>query len=116
VAITTERKKTMHGTVIAVYKPKPDGEEGLRALLRDHVSKLREWGLATDFPSTILKSSEGAYLEIFEWVSEEAVKTAHSHPGVQEMWEKFNEVCEYLPLASLEQSFQIFQGFERVEL
>jgi hypothetical protein len=105
----------MANTAIAIYRPRAGREDGLRALLRTHVDQLRALGLATDAPTLLLRSPrDGTYLEIFDWVSEEAVEAAHTHPGVQPIWAAFEEVCEFLRPCDLAEAEAIFPHFERV--
>lgn len=46
--------------VIAVvcYRPKPGQEEALQQLLQNHVPTLRQQGLITDYPATLMTSQE----------------------------------------------------------
>ena len=102
--------------VICSYMPKPGGEAKLIELLKEHQPTLRAEGLITDRPATFLKSSEGALLEIFEWVSEEASRGAHSNPKVGPIWGAMAEVASFVPLASLEQTQTPFAHFEPIAL
>lgn len=105
----------MANTAIAIYRPKPGREADLRALLKTHVDQLRALGLATDAPTLTLRSpKDGTYLEIFDWVSPEAVEAAHTHPGVQPIWDAFGEVCDFGRPCDLAEAEAIFPHFERV--
>ena len=107
----------MAHTVIAVYRPKPDCADALLALIRTHVPGLRDLGLASDAPVTLLRSlNDGTFLEIFDWVDAAAVETAHTHPVVQELWERFGELAEFATLSSLAEAESLFPHFERVDL
>jgi len=102
--------------VICSYMPKPGGEAKLIELLKKHGPTLRAEGLITDRPSTFLKSAEGAYLEVFEWESEEASRGAHANPRVGPIWGAMAEVASFVPLASLEQTQTPFAHFEPIDL
>lgn len=75
--------------VIVAFKPKPGQEEALLAEIRQHVPTLRAEGLATGRPAYVMRAGDGTLVEVFEWVSEEAIQQAHQ-PGcgsdVGEVW------------------------------
>ncbi len=104
-------------TVIALYKPKPGREEALLKLVRTHVPRLRELGLATQMEPVLLRSTkDGTLLEIFDWVDKAAVEAAHSNPEVGAMWTLFGNLCDFTSLGDLEESKVPFPHFERVPL
>ena len=100
--------------VIAVYKPKPGQEAGLLEAVEKHVRVLRDQGLVTDRQPYVMRSSDGTILEVFEWRSVEAIRDAHANPAVQALWAEFEQVCEYVPLASIPESQRMFAEFEPV--
>ncbi len=102
--------------VVVVYRPKEGQTQGLLACIRDHLPVLRAEGLATDRPPLVLRAASGAFVEIFEWRSDEAIAQAHQNPAVLALWERFRACCEYIPLASLPEAQQPFSPFERVSL
>lgn len=102
--------------VIAGYRALPDKEEDLVTLLREHVPILRSEGLATDRPVTLLRSREdGTYLEIFEWVSPEAIAAAHTNPRILAMWDRFAAACEYVSLAGMKEAAGLFPSFDAID-
>ena len=80
---------------IACYKPKPSCEEALLQLVRNHLPPLRAEGLVTQRASIVMRASDGTIVEIFEWVSQEAIASAHNNPVVLGLWKKFEAVCSY---------------------
>ena len=72
--------------VIAAYRPKPGKAERLKELMHTHVSRLRDEGLATDRRSIVMEAVDGTIIEVFEWVSKEAIAAAHENPAVLAMW------------------------------
>lgn len=106
----------MAHTVIAVYRPHEGKGDALVELVKTHLPILREEGLATDRPSVVLRASDGTLLEIFDWVSGEAIETAQTNEAVQAMWEKFAAVCDFATLDSLPEAEKVFAHFERIEL
>jgi hypothetical protein len=105
----------MPDIVIAAYRPKPGRDEALRALLKDHVPYLRREGLATDRVSILGRAKDGTYVEVFEWATG-AIARAHEHPGVREMWLRYDEACEHVALKDLAEAQGLFAGFEPVTL
>ncbi len=97
--------------VISSYKPKPGKDAELLKVVRTHVPILRELGLATGREVQIMKASDGTIVEVFEWVSADAIKKAHETPRVHEMWKEFEAVCEYESLSNLEESKHPFSEF-----
>ena len=101
--------------VIAVYKPKEGQGEQLDDLVRRHVTILRAEGLVTDRPAYAMRSSDGTVVEVFEWLSKEAIEKAHTNPAVASLWEEFGAVCEYGTLGDLPEAGQIFAGFSAID-
>jgi hypothetical protein len=101
--------------VIACYRPKPGQREGLRQLVRDHVATLRSRRLVTDRPPITMEGSDGTVVEVFEWVSPASIEAAHQDPSVQEMWGRFNEVCDYIPVSQVAEASLMFSEFSPLE-
>jgi len=97
---------------IALYRPKEGQDKVLRDLIKQHLPILRSEGLATERLSLVLKSADGSYLEIFEWVSQEAVDGAHENPKVLAIWSPMGEAAEFATLASLPESGRPFPDFQ----
>jgi quinol monooxygenase YgiN len=73
----------MGRVVIVAYKPKPGKAEALKELTKTHVPRLLKEGLVTDRAPIIVEATDGTIIEIFEWLSVEAIKKAHQNPEVQ---------------------------------
>jgi hypothetical protein len=106
----------MSRIVIACYRPKAGQHAALRNLIRDHVSTLRAIGLATDRAPITMEGADGTILEVFEWVSADAIQAAHSHPVVLKMWEQYRAVCDYVPVAQVPEASQMFSNFTPLEV
>jgi hypothetical protein len=104
----------MGRSVIVAYKSKPGQEQGLAVAVEKHLRVLREENLVTDRPAHVMRASDGTILEVFEWLSSEAIAKAHASPAVQALWNEFAAVCDYVPLASLGEAQQMFAEFEAV--
>ena len=87
----------------------------LEALIKDHLGILREENLVTNRPPIVLKSKEGDWIEIFEWRSAAAIQKAHTNTKVQDLWKRFEEVCDYIPVGKVAESDQLFSEFEPMD-
>jgi hypothetical protein len=98
--------------VLVGYRPFEGKLLELLALIREHVVILRAEGLATEREPIVLKSSSGLVVEVFEWVSGDAIQKAHTNAAVQVLWERFGAVCTYEPLQNLNEWTNLFAEFE----
>ncbi|GAB4327530.1 MAG: hypothetical protein Kow0074_22910 [Candidatus Zixiibacteriota bacterium] len=99
--------------VIAVYRPKPGKTGQLCSILERHLPLLRELGLATERRSLVMRSVvDGSIIEIFEWVSDDAVNVAHEHPRVLAYWDELKAVCNYTAPGALREMSDLFPHFE----
>lgn len=98
--------------VIACYKPKPGKNEALKTLMKTHLPRLKKEGLVTSRESIMMEAKDGTIIEVFEWISDEAIQSAHSNPAVLQMWGEYGEVCDYVPVGSLAEASNLFSGFE----
>jgi quinol monooxygenase YgiN len=101
--------------VIVGYKPKPGKNEALKALMKTHLPRLKQEGLVTDRESILMEAADGTIVEVFEWISEEAIQNAHKNPAVLQMWGEYGEVCDYVPVGSLAEAGNLFSGFEPMD-
>jgi hypothetical protein len=102
----------MGQVVIVAYKPKPGKEADLKALMKTHLPRLKQEGLVRDKESYIMEAGDGTIVEVFEWLSVEAIQKAHTNPSVQQMWGEYAEVCEYIPIGTLAEAVNMFASFE----
>jgi hypothetical protein len=101
--------------VIVAYRPRAGKEALLLELTRQHLPVLRAQGLATDRPSSVMRAADGTIVEVFEWKSQAAIDSAHSNPAVAQMWKRYAEACEYVPLKDLKEAANLFAAFEPLE-
>jgi len=101
--------------VIAAYRPRPGQEEALLQLTREHLPILRSIGLATDRPALAMRAKDGTVIEAFEWVSDEAIEKAHTHPVVLDMWGRYEAACEYVRLSSVAETADQWAMFEPID-
>jgi hypothetical protein len=102
----------MGRVVIACFVPKAGRQSDLHELSRSHVPRVRAEGLATDRDPFIAVAANGTVIEGFEWVSEEAIATARQNATVRAMWDEYEDVCTYMPLAQLPEAAGLFSDFD----
>src|SRR4030095_6554349 len=100
--------------VIVAYKPKPGKEQELRQLALDHYYTNKNKDLVTDRIPVLMQAKDGTIVEVFEWKSRDAIEKAHSNKSVLQMWEQYNQVCDYIPIGSVEESSSLFSEFTPV--
>lgn len=94
--------------VIVCYRPKPGKAAELRALMKTHLSTLRAEGLVTDRKSIVMEAKDQTVIEVFEWKSKAAIEKAHSNPAVLAMWDKYQKVCDYVPVSEVAEAHDLF--------
>ncbi len=104
----------MGSIVVACYKPRPEQESALLDLVKGHLPPLRELGFVTDRAPIVARCADGTIIEVFEWVSQETIAAAHSHPVVQDMWKKFEAACWYETPANIAEFKNMFSHLEPV--
>ena len=99
---------------VACYKPKPGCEAALLELVRGHLPPLRAQGLVTDRASIVMRAADGTIIEIFEWVSQEAIAGAHANPAVLDLWKRFEAACRYETPSNIAEFQSMLAHFESV--
>ena len=97
--------------VIAAFKPKAGMHAQLVAVVEKHWRVLRAENLVTDRPRYAMTADDGTIIEVFEWLSREAIERAHHSPAVLALWAEFELACEYIPLATLAEAQHPFSEF-----
>jgi len=98
--------------VIVIYRPKKGKDAALLQLVKDHMSILQTQNLVTDRAPIIMKAGDGSIVEVFEWKSGDAIKEAHQNEVVQELWERFSQVCDYEIPVNVKEFQGLFSEFE----
>jgi hypothetical protein len=104
----------MGSITIACFKPRPGCEQVLLELVRNHLAPLRAEGLVTDRAPIVMRAADGTIIEVFEWVSQEAIAGAHKNPVVLDLWKKFEAACWYETPANLAEFKNMFAHFEPI--
>jgi hypothetical protein len=102
----------MGSMVVACYKPRPGCEDALLALVHNHLPPLRDQGLVTERAPVVMRAADGTIIEIFEWVSQDAIAGAHENPVVLELWKRFELVCTYDTPANIAEFQNMFAHFD----
>jgi hypothetical protein len=97
---------------VACYRPKPGFEGALLELVRGHLPPLRAEGLVTERRPIVMRSTDGTIVEIFEWVSQEAIVGAHTNPVVLDLWKRFEAACTYETPSNIAEFQNMFAHFE----
>ena len=108
--------ETKPEVVFALYRPHPGKDEALRKLIPGHIPALKKLGLITDRPPILVRSRNGSYIEIFEWVSKNAAGVAHQHPEIAKIWEAMGAIADFPNLATLDEAGDQFPHFEAIDL
>jgi len=48
-----------------------------------------------------MKSADGTVVEVFEWISKQAIEDAKTNKDVQEYWSQYKDVCDIIPVSDL---------------
>jgi hypothetical protein len=99
---------------VACYRPRPGCEQALLELVRDHLPPLRAERLVTDRAPIVMRAADGTIVEVFEWVSQQAIAGAHENPTVLELWKRFEAVCWYETPSNLAEFQHMFAHFEPI--
>jgi len=99
---------------VACYKPRAGCEKALIELVRNHLPPLRAEGLVTDRASIVMRAADGTIIEVFEWVSQEAIAGAHHNAAVIDLWKRFEAVCTYEIPSNIPEFQNMFAHFEPV--
>jgi hypothetical protein len=97
---------------VACYKPRPGREQALLDLVRGHLPPLRAEGLVTEREPIVMRSADGTIIEVFEWVSREAIAGAHTNPVVLDLWKRFEAACWFETPSNLAEFQNMFAHFE----
>ena len=100
--------------VIVGYKPKENQAAALKELMKTHLPRLKKENLVTDRESIMMEAADGTIIEVFEWISDEAIRNAHTNPEVLKMWDEYAAVCDYIPVGSIAEAGDLFSNFEPV--
>ena len=100
---------------IAAFKPKPGKEDDLLKVLDDRIPLLLSLGMDTDRKAITMRSRQGVIIQVSEWVDDDAITRAHSHPEVLALWQRFDDCCEYVKLDTLSESHDDFATFTAID-
>ncbi|MCE9618473.1 MAG: hypothetical protein K8R92_01010 [Planctomycetes bacterium] len=104
----------MGSIAVACFKPRPGCEQELLELVRDHHRSLDAEGLVTARKPIVMRTADGIIIEVFEWVSKEAIAGAHTNPAVLALWKKYEAVCWYETPANIAEFQNMFSHFEPI--
>lgn len=100
--------------VIVRYRPKEGREADLMELVRRHGPLLKENGLVTQRPFAHGRAKDGSVLEVFEWLSEDASRSAHENDAIAQLWTAMAECAHFLAVGELDEMGAPFAHFEPI--
>ncbi len=100
--------------VIAAYRPRPGSEARLLELAKEHYPILRQQNLVTDrrpvrHAQTTARSSRFSNGNL-----KRPLIRRTPIPKLLKMWERYSEVCEFVPLITVKECSEMFAMFEPV--
>jgi hypothetical protein len=101
---------------VAIYRPKPGKETQLLHAVKDHMPILRGENLITERKAIVMRANDKSIVEIFEWTSSDAIAKAHENKEVLKLWDRFNEVCEYVKPVDIQEFHNLFSEFEPIDI
>jgi len=101
---------------IATYKPKTGRENDFLKLLTNHIPTLHSEKLISSKDNYVMHSKNGTIIEIFEWLSREAVDKAYETQCYGSFWQQIGERADVVSLNSLEETGQPFAGFKIINI
>jgi hypothetical protein len=69
----------------------------------------------TDRKAIIREAAYGTVIEVFEWLSQEAINNAHQNLAVLQMWAEYAEVCECVQPNTLAEDNNMFAAFTPID-
>ncbi|MEZ5355758.1 MAG: hypothetical protein R2762_24250 [Bryobacteraceae bacterium] len=57
-------------------------------------------------------AADGTIVEVFEWMSKEAIESAHRNPVVLDLWKQFELLCWYETPSNVPEFQNMFSHFE----
>lgn len=101
--------------VIVAYRPFKGQEQEVLDIVRHHLPILRAEGLITNRKPIVMRSNDGCIIEVFEWVSREAIEKAHYNAAVQALWMRAAKVCTFEKPVEIQEFCQPFSEFESID-
>lgn len=100
---------------IVLYRPKKGKEKELLEIVKEHVPILQGENLATARKPIVGRATDGTIVEIFEWISPDAIRQAHSNQVVGRLWERFSHVCDFEIPVNVKEFQSVFSEFEPID-
>ena len=96
---------------IVAYRPKEGAERNFLSLIRKHAPLLKSLGGISE-ASFLMKSVDGAYIEVFEWKSMAAKKKAMQSKDLWDLWEKIELYSTKVKLSSVIECKEVISNFK----
>jgi hypothetical protein len=86
---------------LSAYRPRSGKSEELLEFFAEELATLRRQGHVTDRRAPVVCTERGELLVVLEWSSEHAVGDAHEDAEVLALWERKQQLAEYISPAEL---------------
>jgi hypothetical protein len=98
---------------IVAYRPKEGSERKFLSLIRKHAPLLRSLGGISE-ASFLMKSADGAIIEVFEWKSMAAKRKAMKAKELWELWEEIELHGSKVKLSSVPEAKEVISNFKSI--
>jgi hypothetical protein len=98
---------------IVAYRAKEGKERKLLSLIRKHAPLLKSLGGISE-ASFLMKSSDGSFIEVFEWRSMEAKRQAMKSEKLWELWGEMEEYGTKVKLSSVPETREVISNFKSI--
>jgi hypothetical protein len=105
----------MRRSFIIVYKPYKGREKELFSAVKASYIDLRKGGYVTMEPPKLMWAKDSSLILIFEWLSEQMIRTAEADPLIQKHWMVISKLCEFEKPMNLIEFQGPFSEFETIE-
>ncbi|HUG29697.1 MAG TPA: hypothetical protein VMQ65_04170 [Candidatus Limnocylindria bacterium] len=99
---------------LCVYRPRDGRAAELEQFLPLEIATLRSRAYITQRGVPVCRTERGDYLAIVEWRTARSVDEAHADPVIVELWDKKQELAEYVGVDGLARADQPFASYEVV--
>jgi hypothetical protein len=86
---------------LSAYRPRTGKFDELLDFFAEELATLRRRGHVTNRRAPVVRTVNGELVVVLEWSSEHAVGDAHEDPEVLALWERKEQLAEYIPPTEL---------------
>jgi hypothetical protein len=98
--------------VLCVYRPRDGRATELEEYLPLEIATLRSRAYITQRVVPVCRTERGEYLAIIEWRTARSVDEAHADPVIVKLWDRKQELAEYVGVDGLARAELPFASYE----